>query len=49
MLNLRLSNNPQQGSSADSVAWDISAFSVIFRVPSDLLGDIGEPLHLENP
>ena len=44
MLNLRQSNKSEQVISTDSRARHFSRFSISFRVPSNLLGDIGEPL-----
>lgn len=43
MLNLRQLSAPPVDSAAANVA-DLSRFSVHFRVPSDFLGNIGEPL-----
>lgn len=44
MLNLRQSNRSGRPSSIDSRAQHFSQISVNFRVPSDFLGNIGEPL-----
>ena len=44
MLNLRQSNKSERPSSVDSRARHFSRFSVSFRMPSDFLGNIGEPL-----
>ena len=44
MLNLRQSNKSEQVLSTDSRARHFSRFSISFRMPSNLLGDIGEPL-----
>ena len=43
MLNLRQLNNTDNAET-NSDAQHFSRFSINFRVPSDLLGDIGEPL-----
>lgn len=44
MLNLRQFSQPEQQPGADASAVRFSRFSVNFRVPSDLLGDIGGSL-----
>ena len=46
MLNLRQLSQP--GGDATSAAEHFSRFSVNFRVPSDFLGNIGEPLDHSN-
>lgn len=44
MLNLRRSNKSEQSSFAGSDVKSLSRFSVTLRIPSDLLGNIGEAL-----
>lgn len=44
MLNLRQSGISKPASSAEWETQSTSRFSIAFRAPSDLLGNIGEPL-----
>lgn len=44
MLNLRAFSGPGRADSGESDAAHFSRFSISFRVPSDFLGNIGEPL-----